>query len=289
MGYRFFIALLLCWFSLSSLHAGDPVKEEIAQLGVKLRAAPDDQKSEILLKLAIANYRDQNAEQAFKVFLEALSAVKTFKAAETSAEEKALYDQALKLYLEHHTGQDVTATAETLVQTVQPEVDRHPDYFLLKFLLAAAYANLGQFDLFFDNFYSAYLYYPKSYMAYRTLAILHIKLFEKSRTAEERKEQANLVFANILKAIEINPHDTSLYKLEISFAPDQQKPQVISRALKKIIDGNMMVPRADIVFYVAEAVDSQQKELAQQFVDKAREWYQYSRVVNNAQELIDQQ
>jgi hypothetical protein len=200
----------------------------------------------------------------------------------------AQYQEALKLYLEHHTGQEVIVSADKIVSTYGPIIEQHPEYYHLNFLIAAAQANLAHFDLFFTEFFKSYQHYPQSYMSYRTQAVLHIKLYERARTAEERDLEAKLIYEKVMKAANANPRDPSLYRMMISFAPSGQKSQVISSALKKIVSDNIIVPRADIVFYVSEAVNNQQKEIAQQFVDVAKGWYQYSKVIIVAQELIDQ-
>jgi hypothetical protein len=48
----------------------------------------------------------------------------------------------------------------------------------------------------------------------------------------------------------------------------------------------MMTARGDIAFYVQQAVSINEIELAQKFIDKATEWYQYSRTIKSAQQYL---
>ena len=124
-------------------------------------------------------------------------------------------------------------------------------------------------------------------MAYRTKAILHIKLFEKARTSQEKAEQRQKILENLRLAEGVYPQDTSLYKLQITFSSDADKLKALQSSLQKIMSENMIVPRTDILFYVSEALEAKDKKLAQQFLDKAKEWYQVSRMIDTAQEMID--
>jgi tetratricopeptide (TPR) repeat protein len=284
------ILLTICLFAsfLSAAHP-DVLKQKISTLESQSQSATGIDKSRLMMELAIAYNEDQNRELAFKTFLEALKFVPQPPVQpKSTTEELTDYNDALKLYLEHHTGQEVISSADKILTTYGLVVEQHPDYYLLNFLVSAAYANLAQYEQFFRTFYRSYEHFPDSFMAYRTQAVLHIKLYERARTSEEREVQAKLIYEKVMLAIKANPQDPSLYKMMISFAPVDQKPQIISSALKKIVSDNIIVPRADIQFYVREAVSARQKESAQLFVNKAREWYQFSKVVNAAQELIDQ-
>lgn len=111
---------------------------------------------------------------------------------------------------------------------------------------------------------------------------------------DQNQEKAFRIFLEALrfaptKTSSHSPQDHSLYKMLIAFAPVAQKSEVVKVSLKKNVDENIVIPRTDVGFYVDEAVNVQQFDSAQQLINKAREWYRFSRIINAAQECLDQQ
>lgn len=263
-------------------------KEAENILLAEIAKAPATQQAELKAKLALAYYRDQEDEKAFKTYLEALDATKPLQPPTVSSEEKKLYDQALKCYLDTSCPSP-RETANKIRLEFSLPLAMHPDYYLLNFIVASAFANLGMFDEFFERFYISYQYYPDCYMAYKTKAILHLKLYEKAISEKDREIQRNAIFKNAKLASEKNDKDVGLYRIAITFSPEKDKQANVSAALKKIMADNIIVPRKEILFYVKEALAINQPQLAQQFVDKAKVWYEYSRMLESAQELIDKQ
>lgn len=262
-------------------------KQAIASLQQQLKSASPEALGSLKAKLAITYYKDQQQEKAFQTFLDALDAANIHVPYTISSEEQTFYDEGLKTYLGHHAlvSQEVAAQ---LQQRYAPVMAEHPDYHLLGFLLASAYANLGKYEDFFDLFYSSYSYFPKHFLAYKTKAILHIKIFEREPKGDLREQERAKIVDNLKAAIQSYPQDGSLYKLMLQFAPEALKPSFVETYLNKIIDDNIMVPRTDIPFYVQQAVAKKDFKLAQKFIDKAQEWYQFSRMVNASQEYLNQ-
>jgi tetratricopeptide (TPR) repeat protein len=279
-GLIFFIFVV---FNLAALET-DP-KEWIRVEADRLKSASLDQKGEIGKELAKAYFKDQELGKAFRVFLEALETVPAHPEPPMSDEERALYEKALDAY-HHPKGGDSHEAAPKLRDQLLPIVKQHPEYYRLKFLTAIAYANLNQFEPFFDLFFSAYSQAPEHYLAYKTKAILHIKLFEREPIDSEREVQRLAMMKNLNKAIQIYPQDISLYKIQITFAPEAEKEAIVTRNLKKIIDGNMMTPRADVGFFVVQAIKVKQNDLAREFLDKAKIWYPLSRTITAAEEYL---
>ena len=48
-----------------------------------------------------------------------------------------------------------------------------------------------------------------------------------------------------------------------------------------------MIPRSELMFYVIEAGDVSDRELAQRFIDRSKEWFPQSRIVTSAQNYLD--
>lgn len=94
---------------------------------------------------AIHYYREQDLEKAIQTFLISLEGIHSNTPA--TPEDQALYEKALTLYLEHGAA-SAPQLAEELLNQYKQTLIQHPDYHLLEFLVAAAYANQGRFDLF---------------------------------------------------------------------------------------------------------------------------------------------
>jgi hypothetical protein len=264
------------------------IKDSIANYQDKIQKAPQDQKSALSLKLAVAYLNDQDQEKAFREFLIALETASSKKTPFTTEQEKDAYEKGYKIYLEKTPSSSPKDIALKLYQEFKQTADTHREYYLLNLLMSTVYANLNRYEEFFNVFYHSYQYYSDHYLSYKTKAGLHIKLFEKSRTIDERQREQKNVFKNIALAIDKNPLDVGLYKVAMMFASKEDHAKVVENSLNDIIKKNILIPRHDIGFFVNQAVSSKQYDLAQKFVDKSREWYQYSRYIAEAQEHIDQ-
>ena len=106
---------------------------------------------------AIHYYHEQDLENAIQTFLISLEGIHSNTP--VNPEDQALYEKALTQYLEHGAA-SAPQLAEELLNQYEKTLEEHPDYHLLEFLVAAAYANQGRFDLFFDHFYTAYHIIP---------------------------------------------------------------------------------------------------------------------------------
>lgn len=255
-----------------------PTKELIQKHLIELKENPS---SEIKKELAIAYLQDQDEEKAFRVYLEALDSAELDPAGkEIDPEDKRLSAEALRLYLSVKN-QGVSQIAEQILQDYREIVEQHPEYYHLAYFVAGAEANLNQFSDFFERFYQSYRHFPDHYMAYKTKAILHTKLFMRGRTLAEREEQRQPIIENAWKAVEKEPCDHGLYRLIVQFSKKENQSVVIEQILKKIIEENIILSRQEIIFYVGQARSSNQEALANQLLIKALEWYPQSRLLEN--------
>jgi len=262
-------------------------KEAIAAYSKLIEESSSELKSELKVCQTLAYYKDQDQEKAFSTFLDAIKEQRIPLKQASSEEEVGIYAEVLNLYLSR-SGQTSLDIAKKIVVQYAPVLQKNPSYSLLGFLIAASYANLGKFDDFFELFYQSYLDFPDHFMVYKTKAILHIKLFERTVSSVEREVQRQCIQDNLAKAIERQPNDFSLYKMAVAFSGEKNHSPILNACLNKILDENMMIPRSEIVFYVQQAVEAGQTDLAQRFIDKARQWYQYSRVIIVSQQYLDQ-
>lgn len=253
-----------------------------------LKSASLESAASLKMRLALACYRDQDDVAAFRSYLEALEVVRPRPTLPASAEEQRLMEEGLRMYL-NPSGVTSREMALVLGEKYAPMVKEHPEYFLLNFLVASAHANLGLFDDFFERFFVSYERYPDYFLAYKIRGLLHVKLFERLSDSSEREEQRSLALTYLQKAVAIKPEDHSLYRMIIALSRSEDKHLVVVTSLKAMTDADIMVPRRDIYFYVQQAVEVGEEDLARLFLDKTKCWYQYSRIIDAAEQLIEHQ
>lgn len=259
-------------------------KKAIAIKQDEITSQSGQAKGAALKELAYLYLKDQDQEKAFSTFLLALDLAPKLR--KECPEDSEIYKKAFQIYLDPSNGSP-QVTAQKLLSELNPVIDKEPDQIILQYFIAIAYANLNRFVEFFDHFYQAYTYYPDHYLAYKTQAVLHIKLLERTRGEEDRDKQKRMILKQLEEALKREPRDVAIYRLSISFSPKEEKEEQVRRSLNKIIRDNIMVPRSDLMFYVQEALDSDESDLAARFIQKAREWYPESRLVNEAQTYLD--
>lgn len=284
-----FLCAFSFFFLLSTMHADAPADIEYGPLQKTLlsqiASAQKSAKRDLQLQLACLYINDQKEEEAFKTFLEALFHVPE-QSHIISKHELSLYQDALSYYLEQSSLSPQERGVE-LEKRVLPILQDHPEYVEVRFLLAASFANQQKYCDFFKHFFTAYKASKTSFMAYRTLAILHIKLFEKARTIEEKNIQRNELQSYLKKAIHVYGVDPTLYKLQIVFAAPKDKKQVVREVLGEIIRSNVVIPRGDIPFYIHESLEQNDRASARCFLDKTEAHYQYSRIIAEMRRVID--
>lgn len=281
------IFFLLCASAnLLGSHEIIKVKESLGDL--KRALEQDSQKDRSLKEkeLASAYYKDQDLDRAFQSYLNALNHAEIEATPlEMGSDEEAFYKEALRVYLspKQESPQDV---AELIKDIYTGTLRLHPDYYHLGYLLALAYANLSQFDRFFDLFYASYLRLPDHYLAYKTKAILHIKLFERAKTPIEKEKERAQVLLNLEEAKKRYGKDLSLYKMQIAFSEDNERNLIVQKMVLQILDNNLEIPRADLPYYFDQLLAYGQLDLAEKFLKRARQWYPYSRTLDAAEEML---
>lgn len=243
-----------------------------------------DKSGDLYALLAEAYYKDQEHAKAYEAFLKALQLTKKDNAPPLMGKDEAfLYDEALKTYLDTTARDPVTISLK--IRDQYAGIWRlHPEYAELGYLVAIAYANLGEYTDFFEIFYRSYKKIPDHFLAYKTQGILHLKLYDRGKTLEDKERERVQVLFYFNKAKELYPQDYSLYKMEIAFSQD--KEQILETNLKEIIDRDIVIPRADLSFYIDQLFAYGKNELATEFLAKARKWYPYSRTLDAADDII---
>ncbi len=268
----------LLLFLFSSLYAAsfEEAKYEIAQCQQELDKDPKN--SGAHFRLALAYHQDQELNRAFKHFLLSLEYM---EAKEPLSLEP--YKELLELYLTQG-GIDPIRTAHEMIKKYEGEEQSTA----LNFILAMAYANLGEYDAFFSRFYAGYAHLKETFLAYKTQGILYLRLSQHAGGPEERHTYQEDAFRYLSLALERNAHDASLYKILIFLAKDEKNDALVQTYLQKMVANGVALPRSDIYLYVREAVALDEFGIAQSIIDKARQLYEYSRAITAAQEYLNQ-
>lgn len=240
-----------------------------------LETAPDKPKAKV--ELARAYWQDQNQEKAYQTFLEAIMATEA-KPYSDNTDEERVYQKALALYL-NQPPEEAKMTAEMMKREFGPSIKAHPEWSRLRLLYALAEANTQDIEAFFDDFYAAYPYTASHFLTYKTLAILHIKLFERAKGDAEREGQRREIRKWIASAQSAYPADFSLYRMEIAYAPPEEKDRVKEEVLNKILRLSIIPPRRDTLYFLRLAKECGTSELFDQWLKKAMEWYPGSRSI----------
>lgn len=281
-----FIFLVICPFTLYG--ASESLKEIIAEKESALRTVVlEAEKSELFYQLSLAYYQDQEIEKAFDHFLEALKFTQKKRLPKWDKKESALYFQALEEYWVH-AGHNPIEVANELIERYGETANQNPHYLHLNFLIATAYANLGKYDCFFEKFFRGYPYLQETFLAYKTRGILYLRLAQHSRFSEERRKLKQEAFQSLTTALQLGPKDASLYKVLMGLAKEAENNGLIICYLQKLIENKTMIPRSDIYLYVREAVALKEFDLGQKVIDQAKEYYDYSRTLLEAQDYLNQ-
>lgn len=241
---------------------------------------------ETQVELAKRYYSSQEHEKAIETYLKALKTKPPQTRPHLLQNEEKAYEKALRLYLEAK-GTKTQENSALLIKDFAPLISEHPEYSQLTYIVAAAYANVGNFPQLFDLFYRAYEQNPCHFLAYKTQAILWIKLFERDLPGSSKELKREQILENLYQASEAYPYDTSLYRLMILYSSEQSRPDAVLEGLNKIISKDIVIPRGELEFYMKHALSLNDKSHALQLIDKASIWYPYSRTVEKAKSEIN--
>lgn len=270
------------------VHGSQPAaenREVVVQLNDLLSHPASNEKNALKVQLAVAYYKDQEWDKAFRVFLDVLGEVPLkHKPVLMTEEENTIYEMALKVYLDGSNSPQ--ENARRIIQQFSPVLSSHPEFYQLGFIVAAAYGNLDQYDQFFQTFYPSYLSFPHHFLAFKTKANLLIKLYEREPAGPEKEKEKEWIFANLSDAIRAYPMDISLYKMVVVFAPEKEKTTVLADNLNKILRSNMIIPRGEVIYFIQQATERQQYSIAQKLIDRAKEWYPRSRSIEAAEQNL---
>lgn len=260
----------------------DEEKASIALLEMRLQKVSGND-VELCLKLASLYERDQEEEKGLAIFLKALELTPAENRSCTfSTRERKLYRKALRFYLGEH-GQKMDVVSRMILDEYGAVVEQYPEYLHLSLIVAAAHANLGDLQSFFDMFYRAYRYNSEHYLANKIVAVLHVKLLEKLPASEARRCRQKKIIEHLHKAIAAKEFDIALYKMLLIYSPENEKVEAAKLALDQIIEHDQPLSRADLAFFISHFKLLEDRSLLEQLVRSAKLWYPYSRLVQQTE------
>lgn len=273
---------MLSLFAIVSIFIMGDTKAGVSLAEQKL--AQSQNKSLSKVELAKAHFIDQNQEMAFKVFIEALDELPPPPPEmPITPDELVAYNDALHLYLNHRP-EEAKIFGKKIRDQFLPLVIKHPEWTKLPFLVAIADANLSEFEHFFDLFYHAYSHDKRHFLALKTKAILHIKLFERAKTPGDKERERVKILQYIKEAEIANPEDFSLYRLEIAYAMPDNKASTKMQVLNKILTLSIIPSRVDTLYFLKLAKDSDEPSLIKKWFSAANKWYPGSRSIQQLEE-----
>lgn len=226
------------------------------------------------LDQAIVYLHEQQEEKSFAIFFKALEEV-AGQQTTLSSQEKALFDELLPLYLDTNYEEKLAAYAE-----------KYPDFCTIQFLAASSYANQHKFEPFFYLFYKAYQSFPKCYLSYKMQAVLATQIVQRAKTPEEKSSWRKRAMSNFYNAFQECPQDVSLHKMMLYTAENAEKKQALQIIINTIVSKNIQIARSELAFYVNHALGVRANQAAQSLIDKAKSWYEYSRIIDQLQQKI---
>lgn len=231
----------------------------------------------LYLQLAVCYLQDQQEEEAFKAYISCLEKAYSKQTKVMNAREEASLQELLPLYF---------ANAQDLEEKLTACLKAHPDYTYVQFMLAARAANAKKYEPFFYLFYDSYCSYPESHMSHKTQGVIASLLLQRVKSPEEKDVWRKRAIRSFLRASEICPEDTGLYRMIIFTSSESERKALVQQVIRQIIEKNSKIPRGDIPFFINAALMVDEVALAQGLLDKAKTWYEYSRILQEMQELV---
>lgn len=234
--------------------------------------------SEHYLLLAVSYLLDQQEEAAFITYVKCLDQAPKKTGQTISAKEKMASDELMALYV---------ANNPEFEKRVEKVMQEHPDYSYCQFFFASSLANQHKFESFFYLFYNSYLSYPDSHMAHKTKGIVASLLFQRAKSLEEKETWRKKALEHFAKSMTLLPEDRALHKMMIYTAADSERQAVVHQVIDQICQANVKIPRGELAFYINHALWVNETLLAERLIDKAKSWYEYSRMLQEMQQLVE--
>ncbi len=267
-------ATISCPTSIKQAQDRGDFKDAIRELNALIAKK---QEAALYLQLAVCYLQDQQEEEALKTFITCLEKSYSKQNKVMSVREEASFKELLGLYL---------ANSKELDQKLEAIVKAHPDYTHVQFILASQAANAKRYEPFFYLFYQSYCSYPDSHMSHKTQGVIASLLMQRVKSPEEKDLWRKKAISSFMNASKLCPEDTGLYRMIIYTSSESDRKPLVQFVINEIIEKNSKIPRSEIPFFINAALMVDEIELATSLLDKAKTWYEYSRIIQDMQDEI---
>jgi len=231
------------------------------------------------VKILYANQQHTESLASFVSLIEGLNVVNQVP----SEHEQAVFDSLFPLY-----DGALSSYEQCINFTTESEelFSRNPSYYSLELYVCAGLANSGRFYEFFDKFFHAYQFRCDSYLTWKILGVLHIRLYESSPHEVDRIHHREKATYALKKAFERKGADGSLL-VKMVFITPKEKRSILFEEVEAHLEALENPLRRNECFYLIEqALQVESLGFAKRCIAKARSWYSYSRALHEfAQQL----
>lgn len=226
---------------------------------------------------------DQQQAAAQEVFLEALQTLPSMETSVVSDAEKNAFDA---LFPSYENACQSAQACSCLLEEAERQLHDNPAFASLEHYSAACLANRGQFIEFFDRFFHAFQQRPDCFLRYKTIGVLHLRLFEASSSEERRETHRREAVRYLKEAFSRQMNDSTVLVKLAYILPPKEKILLLRDVTADLMGLTTPIRRSDCFFLIQQAIDVGHVEIAKQLIDKARSWYQYSRALNDLSDQI---
>ena len=240
-------------------------------------------RSNLLVEKAKIFYADQQRIEAQEIFLESLKLRPVHDTAAASEEEKKLF---LSLLPEYEDSIQSKEGSERFSQQIKEQIAKHPSYASLEYYAAVSLANQGRMAEFFDRFSSAFGHRVDCFLRWKTVGVLHVRLYEGSAN-ETRREYHRVEAVRWLKEAYSRQKEDSGLSVKILFVlHPSERGSFLREIAESVQTMNVPMRRGDCFALIAQAIELNEHTIAKQLIEKARTWYQYSKTLDELSERL---
>lgn len=243
-----------------------------------LESAHEDQaRAFLLVEKAKLMYADQQQVEAQETFLDALKLCTVGDEEKTKEPEQQFF---LSLLPDYEASIQSKEGAERFSHQIEELLVKYPSYSSLEYYAAASLANRGQMVDFFDRFFQAFGHRTECFLRWKTVGVLHLRLYEAS-SSEARREYHRVEAVRWLKEAYSRQKDDSALPVKILFVLRlSERGAFLREVVERLQTVQVPMRRGDCFALIAQAIELEEMESANQLIEKARAWYQYSRTLD---------
>lgn len=237
----------------------------------------------LLVEKAKLLYANQQHTEAQEAFVEAIETLPPIPSPRILDDERQAFDRLFPTYEDSIQSPEACSR---LIDESQGLLRAHPDFCSLEHYVAAGLANRGQFIEFFDRFFHAFQSRPDCFLRYKTLGVLHLRLFEASSKESLRESHRQAAVRCLKEAFSVQPRDSTLVVKLAYILPLAEKKALLRSVADELMKLTCPLRRSDCFFLIQQTLDLGELDIAKQIIEKARSWYQYSRALENFSEQL---